>query len=156
MNKPLFCMLIAGLLTACGGGGSDSGPAPLATVPPPPAASVPPPPVVLEAPPAVAGFSLSAGRLNVGTSGGDYPISFNGVTDLTVSGNLNRIWVSAAQVGGTVSISGATNTIVFRPGAVPVTVSVTGSANTFYLPEGSTIKLEGNGAAMSTIKYYKP
>ena len=156
MKKPLYCLLIAGLLSACGGGGggSNGAPGPLAAVPPPPVAATPP--VVLEAPPAVAGFTLNTGRLSVGTSGGDYPVSFNGVTDLTVSGNLNRVWVSAAQAGGTANISGATNTIVFRPGAVPATVTVTGSANTFYLPEGSTIKLEGAGAAMSTIKYYKP
>ncbi|MFC4932486.1 DUF3060 domain-containing protein [Massilia sp. GCM10023247] len=160
MNKPLMCVLVASLLTACGGGGGASGAsAPAAAAPahaaaPAPAATTPA--VVLEAPPAAPGINFNANRMTVGTSGSDYPITFSGATDLTVSGNLNRIWVAAAQAGGTVTVSGANNTIVFRPSAVPVTVTVTGSANTFYLPEGSPIKLEGAGAAMSAVKYYKP
>jgi hypothetical protein len=94
--------------------------------------------------------------MNVGSSGGDLPISFNGATNLSVSGNLNRFWLSAAQPGGTVTVTGASNTLVFRSSATPTAVTVTGSANTFFLPEGSSIKLSGDGAAMSTVKYYKP
>jgi hypothetical protein len=77
-------------------------------------------------------------------------------TELTATGDLNNFWVSAAQAGGTVTINGASNTVVFKPSSVPTTVTVTGSANTFYLPEGSPIKIEGTGAAMSSIKFYKP
>ena len=93
--------------------------------------------------------------MNIGASGGNYPMSFNNATNLTVSGDLNKFWLTAAQAGGTVTISGNQNTVVFRPSSTPVSVTVTGSANTFYLPEGSAIKIEGTGAAMSTIKYYK-
>ncbi len=53
-------------------------------------------------------------------------------------------------------MDGASNTLVFKPSASPAAVTVTGSANTFYLPEGSPITLTGPGAAMSTVKYFKP
>lgn len=94
--------------------------------------------------------------MNTDVSANSYQINFNGVTDLTVGGNLNSFWVGAAQPGGTVTVGGASNTFVFKPSATPATVSVTGSANTFYFPEGSAIKLTGSGAAMSTVKHYKP
>lgn len=161
MIKPLSCVLVAALVAACGGGGDSSGSAPVAAAIPPPAAAAPAPAatspaVVLETPPAAPGLTISAGRMNIATSGGDYPVSFNGSTNLEVSGNLNRFWVTAAQTGGEATISGASNTFVFRPSATPAMVMVTGSANTFFLPEGSAIKLAGAGAAMSTVKYYKP
>ncbi|MDB5749255.1 MAG: hypothetical protein JWP72_4103 [Massilia sp.] len=112
--------------------------------------------MVFENPPAATGLNLSVGSFTNGGSGGNYQTSFSTVTNLTVSGDLNKFWLTAAQPGGTVTISGNQNTVVFRPSSTPATVTVTGSANTFYLPEGSAIKLEGSGAAMSTIKYYKP
>lgn len=83
-------------------------------------------------------------------------VSFNRGTNLNASGNLNSFWLNAAEAGGTVNITGSQNTVVFQPTAIPATVNVTGSANTFYMPEGSPITLSGAGAAMSTIKYYKP
>lgn len=52
--------------------------------------------------------------------------------------------------------SNALSPFVFKPSATPATVTVTGSADTFYFPEGSKIALTGAGAALSTIKYYKP
>lgn len=165
MIKPVSTLLVAALLTACGGGGGDASPAPApaAAAPVPgPAAPVPAPapvataPAVFENPPAATGINLSVGSFNTGTSGGNYQTSFNSATNLTVGGDLNKFWMTAAQPGGTVTVSGHQNTIVFRPSSTPATVTVTGSANTFYLPEGSAIKLEGSGAAMSTIKYYKP
>ncbi len=135
MIKSLPYVLIAALLSARGGGGGSSGTAPAT-------------------PPAPTGSNYSAGRMTTDTSGGDYQIGFNKVTDLTVGGNLNSFWVGAAQPGGTMTVTGASTTFVFKPSATPATV--TGSANTFYLPEGSKITLTGAGAAMSTIKYYKP
>ena len=60
-----------------------------------------------------------------------------------------------AVTAGAVSVIGTQNTIVFRPG-VDATVNVTGSANIFIMATGSTIKIEGSGAAASTIQYYKP
>lgn len=159
MIKSLPYLLIASLLTACGGGGGDpSEPAPASAAAPAPAAAMPAAtaPTVLATPPAPAGANYSAGRMTTDTSGGNYQINFNSMTDLTVGGNLNSFWVGAAQPGGTVTVGGASNTFVFKPSATPGTVTVTGSANTFYLPEGSKITLTGAGAAMSTIKYYKP
>ena len=94
--------------------------------------------------------------MNTDTSASNYQVNFKGATDLTVGGNLNNCRVGAAQPGGTVTVGGASNTFVLKPGATPATVTVTGSANTFYFPEGSTITLTGPGAAMSTVKYYKP
>lgn len=65
------------------------------------------------------------------------------------------MWISAASPGGTANISGNSNTLVFHSNASP-TITVTGTGNTFYIPEGSAIKLEGLGAALSTVLYYKP
>jgi hypothetical protein len=160
MIKPLSCVLVAALLTACGGGDS-SGSAPPAAATPSPAAAAPAPgatspAVVLETPPAAPNITIAASRMNIETSGGDYAVNFSGNTHLEVSGNLNRFWVTAAQPGGEATISGGSNTLIFRPGATPAIVTVTGSANTFFLPEGSALKLTGAAAAMSTVKYYKP
>lgn len=158
MIKSLPYLLIAALLTACGGGGDSSGSAPASAAAPAPAAPAPAAsaPVALATPPAPTGANYTAGRMTTDTSGGNYQIGFNNTTDLTVGGNLNSFWVGAAQPGGTVTVGGASNTFVFKPSATPATVTVTGSANTFYLPEGSKITLTGAGAAMSTVKYYKP
>jgi hypothetical protein len=161
MIKSLSCVLVAALVAACGGGSDSSGSAPVAAATPSPAAAASTPAatsaaVVLETPPAEPNINYGASRMNIATSGGDYPINFKGSTNLEVSGNLNRFWVTAAQPGGEATISGASNTLIFRPSATPAMVTVTGSANTFFLPEGSAIKLAGAGAAMSTVKYYKP
>jgi hypothetical protein len=163
MLKPLSYVLVASLLTACGGGGggAGSGAAPAASTPPPAAAAPAPvatsPAVVLETPPAApSGTKISGRQINQNSSGGNMSLTFTGMTDLNVGGDLNRLWLAAAQPGGTVTVGGASNTIVFGPSATPTTVTVTGSANTFYLPQDSKISLSGAGAAMSTIKYYKP
>ena len=155
MIKSLSTALVAALLTACGGGGgggTTSAVAPASAAPPPPASTAP----VLATPPAASGVSMTTGRMNTDVSANSYQVNFNGATDLTVGGNLNNFWIGAAQPGGTVTVTGASNTIVFKPSATPATVTVTGSANTFYIPEGSAVKLTGPGAAMSTVKYYKP
>jgi hypothetical protein len=160
--KSLSAVLVATLLSACGGGGdSSSGSVPVSAAPPSAAAPNPgpaatSPAVALETPPAATGLSLNAGAFNTNGSGANYQVNFNGATNLTVDGNLNHFWMGAAQSGGTMTVGGASNTFVLKPSATPVTVTVTGSANTFYFPEGSKITLSGAGAAMSTIKYYKP
>jgi hypothetical protein len=155
MIKPLSYVLVAGLLTACGGGGDASSGAAAAAAPP--GAAAPAQAVVLETPPAATSSTIISGRsLNQNSSGGNMSVKFTGMTDLNVGGDLNRLWIAAAQPGGAVTVGGASNTIVFGPSATPTVVTVTGSANTFYLPEGSAIKLSGTGAAMSTVKYYKP
>ena len=167
MKKLLPSLIVAALLTACGGGGSDSpapAAAPVATAAAPaapaaaaaPAPAAPAPVELASAPATPTGMSYTVGKLTASSTGTNYPVTFNGMTDLVLTGNLNNVWLAAALPGGTVTISGGQNTLVFRPSSTPTTVTVTGSANTFYLPEGSTIKLEGAGAAMSTIKFYKP
>ena len=89
-------------------------------------------------------------------SGTNYEVNFRGPTELILTGDLNRFWLTAGQPGGSVSIDGASNTFVFAPSVTPASVNVTGSANIFYLPKGSSLTLSGTGAAMSTIKYYQP
>lgn len=171
MNKLLPSLVIAALLTACGGGSGDSAPtaAPVAaaapaTVPAPAAAPAPAvapapaatSPTLVEAPVAPNTMNLTSARFSTTGSAGTWVVNFSAATDLIVNGDLNRVWLGAAQAGGTVTINGASNTVVFKPTATPTTVTVTGSANTFYLPEGSAITLSGTGAAMSTVKFYKP
>jgi hypothetical protein len=39
---------------------------------------------------------------------------------------------------------------------VHTAIIVTGTGNTFYFPLGSSLKLEGAGAASSTIRYFIP
>jgi hypothetical protein len=176
MKQFLPLLLIAASLTACGGGGSDSSatnstpaaaaPAPAAAAPAAPAAPTAAPaptptptvtaPTLVEAPVATGAVNMTAGRFSNTASAGNYSVTFSGATDLTINGDLNRMWLGAAQNGGSVTINGASNTIVFKPTSTPTTVAVTGSANTFYLPENSAITLTGTGAAMSLVKYYKP
>lgn len=74
---------------------------------------------------------------------------------MTLSGQLNQIWLSAPQAGGTVTVSGDLNTVVFMPGT-DATLTVTGTGNTFYLPVGTPITPAGSGVASSTVKYYNP
>lgn len=161
MTKILPSLLIAALLTACGGGGDSpaTSPASAAATPAPAAAPAPAPasaPALVTAPAAPAGTNFNVGKFMTTSSAGNYVLNFNATTDLTATGDLNNFWVSAAQAGGTVTINGASNTVVFKPSSIPTTVTVNGSANTFYLPEGSPITIVGTGAAMSSIKFYKP
>lgn len=154
-------LLIAASLTACGGGSDSSATNTAQASTAAPAAAPAPTPTttastLVEAPVAPTTMSMTAGRFNNTGSAGTYVVNFSGATDLTLNGDLNRLWLSAAQNGGSVTVNGASNTIVFKPTSTPATVSVTGSANTFYLPENSPITLTGSGAAMSTVKYYKP
>ena len=171
MSKIYFTIAMVSLLSACGGGGSDSpavaataanttpgavspAPAPVATTPSP--ATSPATSAVLTSMPAVAAGTTkyTVGSMNQGTSAQVMDMTFNAAVNMTVSGDLNKIWVDAKATGGTATVSGNQNTIVFRPG-VATTVNVTGSANTFIMAEGSTIKIEGTGAAASTVQYYK-
>jgi hypothetical protein len=58
-------------------------------------------------------------------------------------------------VGGSVIVNGKQNTLVFLRD-VHTAIIVTGTSNTFYFPLGSSLKLEGAGAASSTIRYFIP
>lgn len=166
MSKIYFAIAIVSLLSACGGGGSDSPavatnaatvtpaaasptPAPVATTPPATAAQLTSMPAV-----AAGATKFSSGSLTQGTSAQVMDMTFNAAVNMTVTGDLNKIWVDAKATGGTATVSGNQNTIVFRP-SVTTTVNVTGSANTFIMAEGSAIKIEGAGAAASTVQYYK-
>ena len=113
MIKSLSTVLVAALLSACGGGGDSSpGSAPVSAAPPSSAAPSPGPAatspvVVLETPPAATGLNLSAGAFNTNGSGANYQVNFNGATNLTVDGNLNHFWMGATQPGGTMTVGGA-------------------------------------------------
>lgn len=160
MHKLFLSSLVAvAMLSACGGGGSDSQETPTAATPAGETVPAPTPttttPTLVEAPAAPNGMTLNVKNFNQGTSGTSAVVNFTTTTNLKITGNLNSFWISAAEAGGTVSIDGESNTLVLRPTATPTTVSVIGSANTFYLPEGSPIALTGSGAAMSSVKYYK-
>lgn len=162
MNKKYWVALtISGMLSACGGGGSDS---PAAAVP---AAAAPVAPVVAVTPPVIAAELVdmpaviasttisSTGTVNQGGSGSVWNVTTTGMVKLNVTGNNNKTWMLATQAGGTAVVNGDNNTIIFRPGT-DATVNVTGKANTFYMVQGSPIKIEGTGAGASTVIYYKP
>lgn len=152
MFKSLCTLMIAAALAACGGG--SGGGATTAAAPSPGATT--PGGAVVSAPPVPAGaVSLTAGSFTEGSNSQVVRVNFTGAANLTLSGQLNQIWLSAAQPGGTATVSGDLNTVVFMPG-VDSTLTVTGTGNTFYLPVGSTINAVGSGAASSTIKYYNP
>jgi hypothetical protein len=85
----------------------------------------------------------------------DTIVAFIGAADLTISGRLNKVWLSAAQAGGKVLVSGDLNTLVLMPGG-GTRITVTGASNTFYLPLGSPNTVEGSGLAFSTIRYFTP
>jgi hypothetical protein len=155
------------MLAACGGGGSSSGSAPPATgnsappqtssTTPPPASSTTTPTTQTFTPPLAptSAFKLTAGAFNEGSTSQNVVVTFSKAVDLTVSGGLNNIWVSAADPGGKATVSSDMNTIVFMPG-VSAQVTVTGSGNTFYVPTGASITILGTGAASSTIRNYIP
>jgi hypothetical protein len=98
---------------------------------------------------------LTANGLTQGTNSGIFNITFNSVVNMTVSGQQNQLWATAAAAGGTATVTGNQNTVVFLPGT-DTTVNVSGNGNTFYVVQGSPIKFEGTSAATSTITYYKP
>ena len=93
--------------------------------------------------------------MSQGGDGAIWNVTSTGMVKLTITGNNNKMWVLAAQAGGTAVVNGNSNTLIFKPGT-EATVSVTGTANTFYMVQGSPIKIEGPGAGASTVIYYKP
>jgi glucose/arabinose dehydrogenase len=173
MKNVSIAVAVAVMLAACGGGGDSSGagatPA-STTTPAAPARSSPAPSAsststttttapagqTVKAPTPPAGtLNISAGAYNAGTSSQNAIVAFKQAVDLTVGGNGNGIWVSAAQSGGKATVSGSQNTIVFMPG-VSADVIVTGSSNTFYVPTGASVTVTGTGAGASTIRNYTP
>jgi hypothetical protein len=143
MTKLYLAVCIAAFLTGCGGDGgfpvSSSTPQNLATAPTP-SASAP---------------SMTTTAYKLGGSGQESVVKFSGAADLAVGGEFNKIWLSATLVGGSVIVNGNQNTLVFLRD-VHTAIIVTGTSNTFYFPLGSSLKLEGAGAASSTIRYFIP
>lgn len=167
MTKLPCFLLISVLLAACGGGSdSPSGAArtPSANASDPDRAlaqpgadrPTPPRPVTLSTPPTATGVKITARTVNQGGSAANWQTAFSGAVNLNVTGGLNNFWVSAAASGGAITVAGDQNTFVLAPSAQPATISVSGTANTFYVPEGTELNLEGSGAALTTVKYYKP
>lgn len=99
MIKLLVPILITACLTACGGGGSDSpGSAPVSAAPAPAATA---PAVVFATPPSASGsMTISSRQVNQNAHGANMSINFTGMTDLHIGGDLNRLWIGAAQTGG--------------------------------------------------------
>lgn len=161
MFKFIGAVVVATTLAGCGGGsGSSTGAAatpPVSTTPPGGTTGGTPPTNNVVSAPAVPAnaVSMTAGSFTDGVNAQVVRVSFVAAANLTVTGQLNQLWISAAQPGGTVTVGGDMNTLVFMPG-VDATLTVTGKGNTFYLPVGSSITAVGSGAASSTINYYKP
>lgn len=170
MKKIYFLLTVTSLLAACGGGGSDTPAAATAasTSPTPASTNVPaatPVPAVtptatpvelVDMPVSTAKTNFSSGT-TISQTGNDalWNVTMSGAMKLTVTGMMNKMWVSAPVAGGVATINGTTNTLVFLPGSNG-TINVTGSGNTFYLVQGSPMTVEGPGAAVSKVIYYKP
>ena len=151
MNKMIISGVMAGLLTACGGGGDAPAPAPAMAFPAQPA------PAPDSGTPVTAPvLSLQAVRMtNVASMNIDNTIMLLKYSDtsdknLTLVGNSNQMWFDVGQAMATVSISGASNTIVFMAGTTVTSLTVS-AGNTVYVPVGSPIKVLGTGA---TVKFY--
>lgn len=151
MNKQCSAILLACLLSACGGGDAS-----VVNPPQPVLSDAPPPPTVESMPPVPANaVNLVSSSFSQGGNAMIARVQFTGAPNLTVLGDLNRMWVSAAAAGGSVTVSGGQNFLVFLPGT-STTVTVTGAANTLYLPLGSLIRLTGSGIASTTVQHYAP
>lgn len=162
MKKIHFALAVIGILTGCVGDGSSDATTAVAT--PAPAATSP---VATNALPVIAANLVNMPVSNVKTDlsgratiqqGDNASWSVTNATtalDLTVTGNTNKMWVSALAAGGVATVNGADNTFIFLPGTVPA-VNVIGTGNTFYLVQGASINLTGPGVATATLVYYKP
>lgn len=149
--KTINAALIAAfILSACGGGGSDSTPAQTQTTQTSTATTVTLP--VFLNPVTVTGSQITLGQL-----GGTYLVQPSGVGMLTMSGNSQTVKIDAAGAVGVFQISGDMNNVIFSKDATVSSLTITGKMNTIYLPEGSKIVV-ANAASMATtnvIKYYK-
>jgi hypothetical protein len=139
MKTLYIATAVMALLTACGAGDASSPNGQVLTAPTPPAWAT----------------NKTVDAFVQGENTQDTIVAFIGAADLTISGRLNKVWLSAAQGGGKVLVSGDLNTVVLMPGA-GTKITVTGASNTFYLPLGSPNTMEGSGLAFSTIRYYNP
>lgn len=167
----IYCVLaVASLLTACGGGGSDrpATAAAAATSVAPPAATptstptqptVPvtapasPPTQLASMPVSTSTVKLSASSFTLNNDAQVSDVTFTGAVNLTIKGQLNKLWIDAKAPGGAMTVDGTQNTVVFKPG-VSTVVNVSGSANTFIMQANSPITLTGSGVAASTVQYY--
>jgi hypothetical protein len=139
MKTLYIATAVMALLTACGGGEGSSPNGQVLAAPTPPAWAT----------------NKTVDAFIQAENTQDTIVNFMGAADLTISGRLNKVWLSAAQGGGKVLVSGDLNTLVLMPdGGSKITV--TGASNTFYLPLGSPNTLEGSGLVFSTIRYYSP
>jgi hypothetical protein len=139
MKTLYIATAVMALLTACGGGEGVSPNGQVLTAPSPPAWAT----------------NKTVDAFIQAENTQDTIISFIGAADLTISGRLNKLWLSAAQAGGKVLVSGDLNTVVLMPGG-GTKITVTGASNTFYLPLGSPNTVEGSGLTSSTIRYFNP
>jgi hypothetical protein len=139
MKTLYIAIAVVALLTACGAGDASSPRGQVLTAPTPPAWAT----------------NKTVDAFVQADNTQDTIVAFIGAADLTISGRLNKVWLSAAQAGGKVLVSGDLNTVVLMPGG-GTKITVTGVSNTFYLPLGSPNTVEGSGLASSTIRYFNP
>lgn len=149
MTKLYLTVPVAALLSGCGAGGGSAADGSL------PVSSSTAPGLSIAPTPSASALTHNTSVFTQGGTGQESVVNFSGAANLTLTGSLDRIWLSAALAGGSVSVSGALNTLVFMRD-VHTTIVVTGKANTFYFPLGSSLKLEGTGAASSTVRYFIP
>lgn len=156
MMKLMMSGAVAALLfAACGGGGdgrTSSNPAPALRTEPGTPTEVPPgkPDTSVYAPPLdTHAITLSSPSVHLTTDFVSMLVKVSGISNLDLTGNSNKVWISEAQAMGHIAVSGASNTVVMMRGATVDSLTVN-AGNSVYLPFGSPIAVNGG----ATVKYY--
>jgi|GEM_PF-4499128 len=157
MMKPTLSGAVAAILLAACGGGSDSStpvhsPTPVRTQPGTPEADFPPakPDMSVKAPPLdTHAITVSSPSNHYTTDSVSMLVKNSGVSNLELTGNSNKVWISEGQAMNRIAVGGTSNTIVMMRGATVDSLTVS-AGNTVYLPIGSAIDVLGG----ATVKYY--
>lgn len=156
MKKIFALAVVASVLSACGGGSTE-------TESTTPVASSITAGADVPAASAQAGTSTSAPPLAINavrmtntavmnTNNMIFSLSYSATNDknLTLVGNNNKMWVLEGVGMNTVSITGTGNVIVYMKDATAMSLTVS-AGNTVYLPAGTTTRVLGTGV---TVVYY--
>jgi hypothetical protein len=141
MNKyvAILAISVALCVSACGGGGGGEPSVPILVIPPTVSENA---------------IVVSAQFNSLTVSDGEFLVRFNGTTDVTISGDGNKVAFAVDQNSGAVNVGGNGNTLIFRPGDTVSTLTVTGSNNTVYIAEGSNITATGTPGSGLSVKRY--
>jgi hypothetical protein len=156
MKKSLI-IVIAGTLTACGGGGA--GDVQTGTTSGSAVTEVSAPgTVAISGPIQPSGGTVlnNSASVSITQDGGNFILQNAGTVNVTVVGNTNNVTFGQGQPADTVTIGGNGNTIVFRAGTSVRTLTVTGATNTLWIPTGSGIVVANTAPASTVIKIYTP